>query len=398
MELTKGQYFGERALLKHEPRAANVIAVGKLKCLFISKDAFEEVLGSLQAIIEDDRKWREQLAEGKKLQQEAEGLAGIDFGSFTLSGMVANDENSAGAFVLASIKDTKYTIKAISKAKVAQMSVQSRVMNEKNLLTAIQKNFPFAPLALTFLADPNYLYIVFKTSVVTTLGELMEMGTFSEGITKFYVASVASAIRHLHGESIVYRNIHPDTLVVTSDGYVQLMDMTFAVKMSDGDKPRDFTGVAHYLSPEQVSAQGHDYAVDYWAMGILMYEMLLGKNPWLTGDDTKDTELSIYAKISAHKSDGITGTGTGEVCQDFLNGLLDPAVDRRLGTRGVGAEEIQVSKWMTGFSWSDLTSKAMEAPHRDNTSTVKTAAAKLDDRFSGDDSWCKDYSSFVTAA
>jgi len=271
-------------------------------------------------------------------------------------------------------------------------------MNEKNILASITKNNTMAPLALTFLADKSYLYTVFKTTAVIDLNTLMDTGTFSEGVARFYIASIAIAIRHLHGEGIVYRNIYPDNLVVTSDGYVQLMDMTNAVKLTDGDKPRDFTGAAHYLSPEQVSGQGHDVAVDYWSMGILMYEMLLGRNPWLTGDDSKDTELAIYAKISGHKTQGMSGTGLSAEAEMFLNGLLDPTAEQRLGTRGVGAEEVQVAKWMSGFNFNELSSKKLDAPHVSQTSAVKPAAAALNDTFSGDGGWCKDYSSFATTA
>ena len=148
MELTKGQYFGERALLKLEPRAANVIAATKLKCFYISKDAFEEVLGSLQAIIDEDRKWREKVAVSKQLQAEAEGLAGVDFTSFSVNGVAMTNDPSC--FVLATHKGREYTVKAISKTKATEMKQEHRIMNEKNILTGITSVHSFAPLALAF--------------------------------------------------------------------------------------------------------------------------------------------------------------------------------------------------------------------------------------------------------
>lgn len=94
MELGQAQYFGERALLTSEPRAANVIACGDrpVKLLYISKDAFEEVLGPLQEIIDMDRQWREQLAHKKQLQQEQEGLANVTVGDFAMEGVSATAE------------------------------------------------------------------------------------------------------------------------------------------------------------------------------------------------------------------------------------------------------------------------------------------------------------------
>lgn len=397
MELTSGHYFGERALLEHQPRAANCIAVGKVKCLYISKDAFEEVLGSLQAIIDNDRQWREKVATSKQLQQEAEGLAGVSFSSFTVNGVVMTNDPSS--FVLATHKGREYTVKAISKSKVEELSQQQRVLNEKNILTGITASHPFVPLALAFLADASYLYVIFKTSAVISLGSLMdEQSKFAEPVAKFYVANVANAITHLHAESIIYRNVAPDNLCVTSDGYVQLMDMACAVKVYTGDKPRDYCGAAHYLSPEQVSGQGHGQSVDYWALGILMHEMLLGQNPWLTGDDAKDSEVGIYNRITAHTANAIAYTELTPEAEAFLNGLLMPAADERLGTRGVGAEEVRASRWMAGLDWNALTNKALEPPHVSATKSVKPAAVSLSDEYSGDGAWCKDFSSFVTGA
>jgi len=397
MELSKGQYFGERALLKHEPRAANVIATTKLKCFYVSKDSFEEVLGPLQAIIDDDRIAREKQAASKQLQLEAEGLTGVDFGSFTLIGQtVLNDPT---AMVLVSFKGKEYTVKALSKAKVEAMSLQSRVLNERAILAGLSQTHNFVPQALVSLTDTSYIYWVFKVTIACALSELMEKaGALKENEAKFYIACVASGLQHLHQLDIIYRNVYPEALVVTTEGYLQLMDMSFAVKTDSGDKPRDYCGAAHYLSPEQVSGQGHDQSVDYWACGILMYEMMLESNPWLTGDAAKDSELGIYARISAHKGGSLMDTGLSEKAEIFLNGLLEPAADQRLGVRGVGPEEIRANSWMADMDWYALSNSSLTGPHASATKAVKPPPASLTDKYTGDDAWCKEFkdSSFTT--
>jgi len=235
--------------------------------------------------------------------------------------------------------------------------------------------------------DSNYLYAIFKVSIACSLGDVMaEKGPFDETTTKFYVGSIASALYHLHSMDIIYRNIYPDSLLLTTDGYVQLMDMSYAMKVEAGERPRDYCGAAHYLSPEQVSGQGHDKAVDYWALGILMYEMMMDKNPWLTGDDAKDSELGIYARISDHTR--ISGTGLPQRCEDFLNDLLMPNPDQRLGMRGVGAEEIRAAPWMSSFDWYSLSNNALEAPHASMTSSPKLPEVSLKDEYTGDQRWC----------
>jgi len=397
MELGKGQYFGERALLKNEPRAANVIAVGRLKCLYISKDAFEEVLGSLQSILDEDRKWREKLAMSKQLQLEAEGLHNVSFGDFTTSGAAA----AAAATMLAvSHKGKEYTIKAVSKKFVADSTMQSRVLNEKKILAQVTSVNAFVPLALQMMVDANYLYTVFKARIAMQLDVLMESGTFEESAAKFYTASCALAIAHLQSEGIVYRHLCPDGIMVDSDGHLQLMDMRYAVKLDIDDLPRDFCGAAYYLSPEQVASKGHDFAVDYWALGILTYEMLVGHAPWLTGDETKDSEIAIFSKISSHTTGAITlpvDLGLSGQCESIINALLEPNPIKRLGMRGVGAEEVKVQGWFTGFDWSGLAAKALESPHASIASATMTklGSATLADVYSGDDAWAKEFSSFA---
>lgn len=113
----------------------------------------------------------------------------------------------------------------------------------------------------------------------------------------------AMALEHLQLDAhrIVYRNLTPEAIVLDAQGYVQLLDMRYASKADP--TPNDFCGFAHYLSPEQVSGQGHGLAVDFWALGTLTYELITGgANPWLTGDPAKDSEIGIYQRISVHQA------------------------------------------------------------------------------------------------
>jgi serine/threonine protein kinase len=397
MTLETSNYFGERALLKHEPRAANVIAEQKLKCLQISKDGFEEVLGSLQAIIDDDRKWRERIAQSKQLLQEAEGLLNEDFSTFTVQGQVFSSDMFT--MVLAEHNSKTYTIKALSKAKVVERHMQAAVMNEKALLSQITNANRFVPLALSTMNDPNYLYTVFKVRVAMELSAIMEEQPLSEATAKFYGASLSCAIAYLHQEGIMYRNLAPDNLVLDSAGYVQLMDFRNAAKIEKFAPQRDYCGVAHYLAPEQVSGQGHSKEVDYWALGILLFEMVCGQAPWLTGDDLKDTELSIYAKISAHTSGSLELPEQSSFMVNFVNDLLEPQPDKRLGARGVGPEELRATDWFRGYDWGKIQAGLTKSPHVDaaaRASATEVAPAELSDVYTGDKEWCEGFSAFIT--
>jgi len=133
------------------------------------------------------------------------------------------------------------------------------------------------------------------------------------------------ALEHLHSEGLIYRNLVPENISIDMYGYVQLMDLHFAFKLDDAPaqcRPapepaplpftltltltltptltptltcsgRDYSGRADYLSPEQVSGQGHSQPVDFWALGVLVYEMLTGSGPWITDDDNKNSDVTI---------------------------------------------------------------------------------------------------------
>jgi len=332
---------------------------------------------------------REKLAMKKQLMQEAEGLVGVQFNAFTIVNSTVSID--ATTMLNVSLKGREYSVKTVAKGKAVQLGVQSRVMNERAILARVTTVHPFVPLMLANLKDKNYLYAVFKVQIACTLSDVLDQsGSLNETDAKFYLACVFSALQHLHDNEIIYRNVSPDTLLVGTDGYLQLMDFGVAVS-SDGDPPRDYCGAAHYLSPEQVSGQGHGQGVDYWSAGILMHEMLVGSNPWLTGDDSKDSEVSIYNRISQHKMGGIENTGLTPNCERFMNELLSPVPESRMGIRGVGAEEIRSNSWMFDMDFSQLANKAMAAPHASIAASVKGSNAQLSDTYSGDEKWCAEW-------
>jgi len=403
MELGTGQYFGERALLTNEPRAANVIACSErpLKLLYISKEAFEEVLGPLQEIIDADRQYREDVAMKKQLQQESEGLADVQIGDFGLEGKSVTVDPFQ--YVLAKLKGREYTIKSVSKSKVVAMGLQTRIMHEKELASALLTHNRFVPLALTTLQDDGYLYTVFKTRVAVDLSTLLGETPFDEKTAMFYTASVALALEHLQADAnrIIYRNLTPEAIVLDAAGYVQLLDMRYAAKADP--TPSDFCGYAHYLSPEQVSGQGHGLAVDFWALGTLTYELITGgANPWLTGDPAKDSEVGIYQRISTHQPGGLKfpdGVNPSEPLSNFLNDLMHPTADRRLGARGMGPKEVRTHKFFGSFAWDKLEAGKLDGPHRKAAEEALKAALKartpmLPDEYKGDTQWYSGFSSF----
>ena len=379
-----GQYFGERAILNSETRAANVIADGdpakneKLHVLYISKELFEEVLGPLAKIMEDFQREGYKIAVIKQLKKRAAGLANAKLSDFEIQGLMCSappvkyvlSKFTKGRVDPKTGEVTKanmpYTLKVRSKSAIIEMNMQVRLRNEMKMLTSMLNHKQFVPLPLQTLEDDSYIYSIIPTKVSCLLSDVMDhLETIPEATCRFLAAVLAEAIQCVHEEchalgGVVYRNLDPSTITIDDKGWPQLLDMRFAVTAEP--PPRDFCGQVHYLSPEQVGGNGHGLPSDFWQFGMLIYEMLTSSNPWLTGDPVKDSELSIYGKITGFKHGDLQfpeNTQVSEIMAKFVGELLHPDVEKRLGCKkgklaSSSRDQIKKHKWFEGFDWNEL--------------------------------------------
>lgn len=126
--------------------------------------------------------------------------------------------------------------------------------------------------------EPKYVYLLLEPCLggeVWTL--LRDRGSFDDHTTRFFTACVIEAFQFIHSKGIIYRDLKPENLLLDSQGYVKLADFGFAKRLGPSKKTMTFCGTVEYIAPEIIRNIGHDRAVDYWALGILMYELLTGK-------------------------------------------------------------------------------------------------------------------------
>jgi serine/threonine protein kinase len=139
--------------------------------------------------------------------------------------------------------------------------------------------------------DQKYLYFVLE---FVAGGELFTVlrtqGNFSEDQTKFYGAHIITIFEYLHSKNIIYRDLKPENVLINTNGYLKLADFGFA-KIIDG-KTYTLCGTPEYLAPEIILNKGHGKPVDWWTLGILIYEMLVGIDPF-----NDDDPMMIYQKI-----------------------------------------------------------------------------------------------------
>lgn len=357
LDLGPGDYFGERALLTKEPRAANVIASSKCVCLQIGKTAFEEVLGPLQPIIDEDRLRREALATQASVPAALDELhrQGVvhqdDLGAFQLvsrnSPTTANGGSGGGG------PNQLFTLRLFIKTDVVESKQSGAVLGEAETLRklAVLDSVGQCPnvqrLVCTF-AEPDNLYFVFERNVVGDLSKFAREkgpGKIDSDVVRHVVACVAQGIAVLHEAGYLYRAVSSDMLFVDDRGLVVLSDFRFAKQDLHG-----FTmvGIPEYMSPEQVSQKGYGPACDWWALGILVHELMTGTTPF---SDTR--EEATMSKIVNHVNGaiklGIKKPPTG--AQDLINALLNPSPEERLGSAN-GMTDVVQHRFLKGFDWA----------------------------------------------
>ena len=149
---------------------------------------------------------------------------------------------------------------------------------------------------------------------------LRQVTRFPEDRARFYAIQVALALGHLHSKKIIYRDLKPENILMDEDGYICLTDFGLA-KVLEGDaKATSFCGTPDYLAPEILSERGHSFPVDWWALGILTYEMIVGFPPFYTGTQNNSKMYELIKKKAVYFPDQERHKIVmSENCKDFIN-------------------------------------------------------------------------------
>jgi len=202
--------------------------------------------------------------------------------------------------------------------------------------------------------DTNHLFFLFPfISGGELFSYLRKARRFSLQTSLFFSAEIVSALSYLHSLNIVYRDLKPENILLDREGHVVITDFGFAKRVPD--RTWTLCGTPEYLAPEIIQSKGHNKAVDWWALGILIYEMLAGYPPFCD-----DNTFVIYEKILVGNIKWPRVMDA--TARDLIERLLVHDRTRRLGCMREGAEDIKNHRFFSSLDWEDVYYKQLKPP------------------------------------
>uniref|UniRef100_A0A673J969 protein kinase C n=1 Tax=Sinocyclocheilus rhinocerous TaxID=307959 RepID=A0A673J969_9TELE len=280
-----------------------------------------------------------------------EGMQMEDFNCISVLG-----RGHFGKVLLAEFKRTGklYAIKALKKGDVVTRDEVDSLMCEKRIFETINMSrHPFLVNLCGCFQTPDHVCFVMEYSPGGDLMTHIHNSIFSE---RFYSACVLLGLEFLHQNRIVYRDLKLDNLLMDSDGFVRIADFGLCKEgMGHGDRTSTFCGTPEFLAPEVLTDSMYTRAVDWWGLGVLIYEMLVGESPF-PGDDEEEVFDSIvndevrYPRFMSPESVSI------------IQKLLQKNPEKRLGAGEQDANEVKRHRFFQGIDWEALLSKSVKPP------------------------------------
>jgi len=343
--LKAGDHFGERSLLTAESTNSTVTAVERTEVMKLGKEAFDKTLGPLETILKKEQLQREREIERQKKPK----IQWSDLQEISMLG-----EGSFGRVKLMLHKPDKmtYALKCLHKGQLVRYQQVEHVVNEKRVLQAC--DHPFILRQVATFNGKNEIYMMLEVAMGGELfTQLRIVGRFPEADACLYGSMVTAAFAYLHARRIAHRDLKPENLLFDKDGYLKLVDFGFAKVIKD--RTWTLCGTPEYLAPEIISNKGHNVGADWWTLGILIYEMLVGQPPFVA-----DNQIDTYHKIMRGKykipqnfpKDG----------KDMISKLLCHNPAARLGTWKGGAKDVINHPFFESINWAKLEAREIKVP------------------------------------
>ncbi|KAF9005800.1 kinase-like protein [Hymenopellis radicata] len=249
-----------------------------------------------------------------------------------------------------------YAIKVLNKEKIVRMKQVEHTNNEARILDLVQ--CPFIINIWGTFQDTANLYMVMDFVPGGELFTLLRRsGRFPDPVAKFYAAEVVLALSYMHGQQIVYRDLKPENILLNHDGHIKIADFGFAKQCKI---TWTLCGTPDYLAPEIIGQQRYGISVDWYALGVLIYEMLSGLPPYHTADGNP---VVLYEKIARGPAFIQWPPVIDARARHLIEHLMETDPTRRYGNMMAGDADIYEHPWFTEVDWIMLGRRSITAPY-----------------------------------
>ena len=261
-------------------------------------------------------------------------------------GQQANETDQTGTFM---------ALKVIAKARVVKTRQVEHTFNEKNVLFCMDSNFIVK--MFDYFQDKMSLYMLLEFingGEMFTHIQKQRKRRFNATVTNFFAAQTVIAFEYMHNLDIIFRDLKPENVLIDYKGNIRITDFGFAKRVDD--RTWTMCGTPEYLAPEIIMNKGYNHAVDWWAVGVLIYEMRCGRSPF-----EHQSQMEMFKKIS--RRDFKYPRDFTKEEQELIGGLLQVDLTRRLGNMVGGTHDIKHMAYFSGTDWDAMYDQMVPSPY-----------------------------------
>jgi len=366
-EISQGNFFMSK--INRNNALYSVTASTDLKCLKIAANDYTLLVAPYMRLEYNERSdgsWSETDDESTSdLELPKDFKNRVPYSLHDFVPVAVAGTGSFGQVVLVKVKGGEnekkvYALKLLEKNQVINSGQIENVLNERRIMFMMDS--PFIIKLYATYHDEMCVYFLLEKALGGELFWLLKRKTsFIESTARFYLGCIVLAFEHIHSHMIIYRDLKPENVLISSSGYVKVTDFGFAKRMNQSTS---LCGTPAYMAPEMITGGIQSFAVDWWCAGILLFEMVVGEVPF------KDSKhMKMYEKIM--ESPPNLPEKVSEECHELTHKLLEKNSFRRLGSGPLGTGDVKKKTWFQRtfpgdreqFGWEELSASKLTAPY-----------------------------------
>ncbi|KAK7205809.1 camp-dependent protein kinase type 2 [Myxozyma melibiosi] len=246
-----------------------------------------------------------------------------------------------------------YAIKVLKKAQVVHMKQVEHTNDERRMLKLV--DHPFLIRIWGTFQDSLHLFMVMDYIEGGELFSLLRKSQrFPNPVAKFYAAQVTLALEYLHSHNVIYRDLKPENILLDRRGNIRITDFGFAKEVPD--VTYTMCGTPDYIAPEVIARKAYNKSVDWWSLGILIFEMLTGYTPFYDQTPMRTYEKVLQCEVRYPNY-------LLPEARDLLSGLITRDLTRRLGNLANGSADVMNHPWFREVEWDRILRREIDTPY-----------------------------------